>query len=109
MEAVGLPVLLPGCEHGFRRLLDAYAGRAGHGWRVVAEVDALPHVKRGVAAGLAHIEARAQESRRRIAAILCWKEHLRRCSYTAQRLTPWHQTLRRIRCSQFAIPQSRSH
>jgi len=54
MEAVTLPVLLPGREHGFRRLLDGYASRTGRSWSIVAEVDALPHLKRGVAAGLAH-------------------------------------------------------
>ena len=54
MEAVALPVLLPGREHGFRRLLDGYASQTGRAWSIVAEVDALPHLKRGVAAGLAH-------------------------------------------------------
>ncbi|WP_419897572.1 LysR substrate-binding domain-containing protein [Roseomonas sp. USHLN139] len=53
-EALRLPVLLPGREHGFRRLLEAHAARAGGAWQVVAEVDALPHLKAGVAAGLAH-------------------------------------------------------
>ncbi|WP_159997240.1 LysR family transcriptional regulator [Roseomonas sp. 18066] len=52
-DALRLPVLLPGREHGFRRLLDAHAARAGGAWQVVAEVDALPHLKAGVAAGLA--------------------------------------------------------
>jgi LysR family nitrogen assimilation transcriptional regulator len=52
--ATALPVLLPGREHGFRRLLDNHASAAGHAWNVVAEVDALPHLKRAVAAGLAH-------------------------------------------------------
>jgi LysR family nitrogen assimilation transcriptional regulator len=52
-EALGIPVLLPGQEHGFRRLLDAHAAAAGGAWQVVAEVDALPHLKAGVAAGLA--------------------------------------------------------
>jgi LysR family nitrogen assimilation transcriptional regulator len=52
--AAAHPVLLPGREHGFRRLLDNHAAQAGLSWQVVAEVDALPHLKRGVAAGLAH-------------------------------------------------------
>lgn len=53
-EATCLPMLLPAREHGFRRLLDAHAAALGLRWQLVAEVDALPHVKRGVAAGLAH-------------------------------------------------------
>jgi LysR family nitrogen assimilation transcriptional regulator len=52
--ALTLPVLLPSREHGFRRLLDAQAARVGGAWNVVAEVDALPHLKSAVAAGLAH-------------------------------------------------------
>jgi DNA-binding transcriptional LysR family regulator len=46
--------MLPARGHGFRRLLDAHAAEAGATWNVVAEVDALPHIKRAVAAGLAH-------------------------------------------------------
>jgi LysR family nitrogen assimilation transcriptional regulator len=52
--ALTLPVLLPSREHGFRRLLDAQAAQVGGTWNVVAEVDALPHLKSAVAAGLAH-------------------------------------------------------
>ncbi|MFC3124362.1 LysR substrate-binding domain-containing protein [Pseudoroseomonas globiformis] len=53
-RALTLPVLLPSREHGFRRLLDAQAAQLGSTWNVVAEVDALPHLKSAVAAGLAH-------------------------------------------------------
>lgn len=53
-EAVSLPVCLPSREHGFRRVLDGYAGQIGGVWNVVAEIDALPAVKHGVTAGIAH-------------------------------------------------------
>lgn len=53
-DALDLPVLLPSREHALRRLLDNHAARLGRSWNVVAEVDALLHLKRAVAGGIAH-------------------------------------------------------
>lgn len=48
------PLLLPGKDHGLRRIIDAACTRAGLTLDVVAEIDSLPNIKKAVEAGLAH-------------------------------------------------------
>lgn len=46
------PLVLPGREHGLRRIIDEACETAGVALDVVAEIDSLPSVKRAVEAGL---------------------------------------------------------
>lgn len=46
------PMILPGREHGLRRIVDAVCAAHGLQLDIVAEIDALPSVKRAVEAGL---------------------------------------------------------
>ena len=48
------PLVLPGREHGLRRIVDEACARAGITLDVVAEIESLPSVKRAVEAGLGH-------------------------------------------------------
>ena len=48
----GMPLVLPGREHGLRRIIDEAAEAAGVQLDVVAEIDSLGQVKRAVEAGL---------------------------------------------------------
>ena len=48
------PLVLPGREHGLRRLIDEACAREGLTLEVIAEIESLPNVKRAVEAGLGH-------------------------------------------------------
>ena len=48
------PLVLPGREHGLRRLIDEACAREGITLEVIAEIESLPNVKRAVEAGLGH-------------------------------------------------------
>lgn len=48
----GWPLILPGHEHGLRRIIDDACAAQGLTLNVVAEVESLPNVKRAVEAGL---------------------------------------------------------
>lgn len=48
------PLVLPGREHGLRRLIDEACARQGITLEVIAEIESLPNVKRAVEAGLGH-------------------------------------------------------
>lgn len=47
------PMVLPGRDHGLRRIIDAACTRAGVVLNVVAEIDSLPNIKKSVEAGFA--------------------------------------------------------
>ena len=53
-ELAQWPLVLPGREHGLRRLIDEACTRQGITLEVIAEVESLPSVKRAVEAGLGH-------------------------------------------------------
>jgi LysR family transcriptional regulator, nitrogen assimilation regulatory protein len=46
------PLVLPGREHGLRRMIDEACAREGVTLEVIAEIESLPSVKRAVEAGL---------------------------------------------------------
>ena len=48
------PLVLPGREHGLRRIIDEACAREGITLEVIAEIESLPNVKRAVEAGLGH-------------------------------------------------------
>jgi len=48
------PLVLPGREHGLRRIIDEACAREGITLEVIAEIESLPSVKRAVEAGLGH-------------------------------------------------------
>jgi LysR family nitrogen assimilation transcriptional regulator len=48
------PLVLPGREHGLRRIIDEACAREGVTLEVIAEVESLPSVKRAVEVGLGH-------------------------------------------------------
>jgi LysR family nitrogen assimilation transcriptional regulator len=48
------PLVLPGREHGLRRMIDEACAREGVTLEVIAEIESLPSVKRAVEAGLGH-------------------------------------------------------
>lgn len=51
-RAAGEPFVLPGREHGLRRIVDEACEAAGVSLDVVAEIESLPNVKRAVASGI---------------------------------------------------------
>jgi LysR family nitrogen assimilation transcriptional regulator len=53
-ELAQWPLVLPGREHGLRRMIDEACAREGVTLEVVAEIESLPSVKRAVEAGLGH-------------------------------------------------------
>jgi LysR family nitrogen assimilation transcriptional regulator len=48
------PLVLPGREHGLRRIIDEACAREGVTLEVIAEIESLPSVKRAVETGLGH-------------------------------------------------------
>lgn len=52
-RVVPVPLVLPGREHGLRRIIDAACAPLGLTLKVVVEIDSLPSVKRAVEAGIA--------------------------------------------------------
>lgn len=53
-ELAQWPLVLPGREHGLRRIIDEACARTGVTLEVIAEIESLPNVKRAVEAGLGH-------------------------------------------------------
>jgi LysR family nitrogen assimilation transcriptional regulator len=53
-ELAQWPLVLPGREHGLRRIIDEACAREGVTLEVIAEVESLPSVKRAVEVGLGH-------------------------------------------------------
>lgn len=51
-QVAALPLVLPGQEHGLRRIIDEACHRRGLALQVIVEIDSLPSVKRAVAAGV---------------------------------------------------------
>jgi LysR family nitrogen assimilation transcriptional regulator len=49
-----MELVLPGREHGLRRIIDEACAQQGIALRVVAEIDSLTSVKKAVAAGVGH-------------------------------------------------------
>lgn len=49
----GLALVLPGRDHGLRRIVDQACEQQGVALRVIAEIDSLPNIKRAVESGLA--------------------------------------------------------
>ncbi len=49
-----MELVLPGREHGLRRIIDAACAQQGIALNVVAEIDSLTSVKKAVAAGVGH-------------------------------------------------------
>lgn len=53
-KLVQLPMLLPGKDHGLRRIIDETCARLGVELNVLAEMDSLPNMKKAVERGLAY-------------------------------------------------------
>lgn len=53
-QLVGMEMVLPGREHGLRRIIDEVCRQQGIALNVVAEIDSLTSVKKAVAAGIGH-------------------------------------------------------
>lgn len=51
-RSAGYPLVLPGREHGLRRIIDQACARASVELEVIAEVDSLPSVKKAVESGI---------------------------------------------------------
>lgn len=50
----GYPLLLPGRDHGLRRIIDEACSQRGVALDVVGEIDSLPAIKKAVEAGMAY-------------------------------------------------------
>ena len=53
-QMTSMELVLPGKEHGLRRIIDAVCQRQGIRLNVVAEIDSLTSVKKAVATGIGH-------------------------------------------------------
>lgn len=53
-QLASYPVLLPGRDHGLRRILDEACAQNGVSLDVVGEIDSLPNIKKAVEAGMAY-------------------------------------------------------